>query len=137
MGETTMKNRIKELRLKANLSQEQLAKHFKCTRQQIYYLEKDQRRVSPDMMHKLALFFGVSADFLMGWDDTGNYVPQMYMSIKEAQEYCGFKSAQSFKEFINNGLPVIVVGKSKRISKIDLEEFIEEHKVVHSNEKSN
>lgn len=127
-------NRINELRVKANLTQKQLAKKCDCTQQQINYFEKGQRRISPDMMHKLALFFGVSADFLMGWDDTGNYIPQMYMSFREAQEYCGFKSPASLREYIHQGLPVVIVGKSKRIGKADLEEFIENHKVVNRND---
>ena len=48
----------------------------------------------------------------------------------EAQNYLGFKAPKSLREYVNEGLPVVVVGKSKRIGKADLAEFIESHKEI-------
>lgn len=54
---------------------------------------------------------------------------QQLLSFKEAQQYLGFKSPASLREYINQGLTVVEVGKSKRIDVNDLKKFIENHKV--------
>ena len=40
-----------------------------------------------------------------------------YMNYKEAMKYLGFKSITGLYTYIDAGLPVIIVGNSKRISK--------------------
>lgn len=57
---------------------------------------------------------------------------QQLISFKEAQNYLGFKSAASLREYINQGLPVVKVGSSKRIDIDDLKKFIQEHKTVNT-----
>lgn len=54
---------------------------------------------------------------------------QQLISFREAQEYLGFKSPASLREYINHGLPVVVVGQSRRIDIGDLKNFIQKHKV--------
>ena len=49
-----MKNRIKELRLKAGLTQEQLAKEVEITRQAISHYEKASRQPKAEIAQKLA-----------------------------------------------------------------------------------
>lgn len=53
---------------------------------------------------------------------------QHLLSFKEAQNYLGFKSPASLREYINQGLPVVTVGNSKRIDIDDLKKFIQDHK---------
>ena len=53
---------------------------------------------------------------------------QQLISFKEAQNYLGFKSPASLREYIQQGLPVVTVGNSKRIDIDDLKEFIQDHK---------
>ncbi|WP_289761256.1 helix-turn-helix domain-containing protein [Lactobacillus intestinalis] len=53
---------------------------------------------------------------------------QQLLSFKEAQEYLGFKAPASLREYINKGLPVVTVGKSRRIDVDDLRSFIQAHK---------
>lgn len=55
---------------------------------------------------------------------------QQLISFKEAQNYLGFKSAASLREYINQGLPIVMVGNSKRIDIDDLKKFIQDHKTV-------
>lgn len=55
---------------------------------------------------------------------------QQLISFKEAQTILGFKSPASLREYIQQGLPVVVVGKSKRIDINDLNKFIQNHKTV-------
>lgn len=53
-----------------------------------------------------------------------------YLKIKDAQKYLGFKSYQSLKKLIINGLPVVEIDGTKLISKSDIDEFMEAHKVT-------
>ena len=64
-----MKNRIKELRLKAGLTQEQLAKEVEITRQAISQYEKTNRQPKVEIAQKLADYFNVSVPYLQGIDD--------------------------------------------------------------------
>ena len=47
-----------------------------------------------------------------------------------SQKFLGFKSPASLREYIQQGLPVVIVGNSKRIDIDDLKKFIQEHKTV-------
>lgn len=50
-----------------------------------------------------------------------------YLSFKEAMKYLGMKSPITLKTYIDEGLPVIKVGKSKKISKSAIDDFMKEH----------
>lgn len=50
------------------------------------------------------------------------------MSYRRAMEYLGLKSYHSLTKLINQGLPVIEVGKSKKISRNDIDDFMNSHK---------
>ena len=67
MGETTMKNRIKELRIENGLKQEQLAKKVGLSEQTISFYELGKRNPKIDKWQKLADFFGVSVPYLQGY----------------------------------------------------------------------
>ena len=53
-----------------------------------------------------------------------------YLSYQEAMKYMGFNSSVSLQKYIKQGLPTIQVGKSKRISKSDIDKFMAAHRVV-------
>lgn len=53
-----------------------------------------------------------------------------YLTFKEAYEYLGFATYDSLRELIKAGLPVSIVGKSKKIRKSAIDEFMKEHEVV-------
>ena len=61
--------RLKELRLNAGLTQQQLADRLWLTKATVCYYEQSFRCPSPDMIIKLAGIFHVSADYLLGIDD--------------------------------------------------------------------
>lgn len=52
-----------------------------------------------------------------------------YLTYKQAMKYMGFNSYDSLREVIKQGLPVIEFGKSKRISKTAIDEFMQVHTV--------
>lgn len=64
-----MKNRLHELRIKKRMSQTEMAK-IMCVSQGTYSLwENDKVRIDNDSLQKLADFFGVSVDYLLGRDE--------------------------------------------------------------------
>ena len=61
-----MQNRIKEIRQEKNLSQTDIAKALGVTRQAISLYEKGDREPKLEMWEKLADFFNVPVDYLLG-----------------------------------------------------------------------
>ncbi len=53
-----------------------------------------------------------------------------YLTYKEACKILHLKSYKGLYYLIKNGLPVIVIGNSKRISANDLKKFMEDHTVT-------
>lgn len=61
-------NRLKTLRLKANMTQDQLAKKLGLTKSVISAYETDLRLPSYDVLIRIAKIYGVSTDFLLGME---------------------------------------------------------------------
>ncbi len=62
--------RIKELRLARGLNQVQMGKALNVTKQSVCNWENGNIQPSIDMIIKISLCFSVSADYLLGLDDT-------------------------------------------------------------------
>lgn len=62
-------SRLKELRISQNLTMESLAKDLNTTRATISNFENEQRKPSLDMIIKIADYFQVSIDYLVGRTD--------------------------------------------------------------------
>ncbi|HUN08365.1 MAG TPA: helix-turn-helix transcriptional regulator [Aggregatilineales bacterium] len=69
-------SRLKALREAKNLNTEELAKVIGTVRQQISRYENEQTDVTSESLVKLADFFGVSTDYLLGRTDSENDVPE-------------------------------------------------------------
>lgn len=61
-----MKNRLKEIRQEKNLSQTDIAKALGVTRQAISLYEKGNRELKLETWQKLADYFNVPVDYLLG-----------------------------------------------------------------------
>ena len=61
-----LSNRLKELRHHKNISQAELAKHLDVAQQSVGKWEKDITRPSFEMLNKLADYFNVTTDILLG-----------------------------------------------------------------------
>ena len=61
--------RIKELRKEQGLSQKALAEHLGCTQSMISFWENGVNEPTESSIRNVALFFNVSADFLIGLSD--------------------------------------------------------------------
>ena len=60
------KERLRELRIEKNLSRKQLALDLFVSERLISYWENGERECSFDMLVKIANYFGVSTDYLLG-----------------------------------------------------------------------
>ncbi len=65
-------NRLKQLRLEKNLFQEDIAKFLDVSISAIGFYENEKRDMSPKTIIKLAEFFNVSTDYLLGKSDIRN-----------------------------------------------------------------
>ncbi|WP_274650557.1 helix-turn-helix domain-containing protein [Paenibacillus humicola] len=66
----TMGDRLRELRLKMNLSQEEVARQIGITRSAYSHYEINNRQPVYETLKKLAALFGVSLDYIIGGDQT-------------------------------------------------------------------
>ena len=64
--------RLKELRIKRNLSQAQLAEALHAGQTTISKWEKGERRPDPESLIKMATFFECSVDYLIGASETND-----------------------------------------------------------------
>ena len=58
--------RLKELRLEKQLTQKQLATILQCNQSMITRWEKEECEPTESVIRRAALYFGVSADYLIG-----------------------------------------------------------------------
>ncbi len=61
--------RLKELRTENNLTTRQLADQLKISSSAIVRWENDSRIANIDALYKIAVYFKVSADYLIGLED--------------------------------------------------------------------
>ena len=66
----TIGGRIKLLRKKAGLTQEQLAKKLQIAKSTLGMYEIDKNEPNSEMLNKLADFFGVNVDYILGRTDS-------------------------------------------------------------------
>ncbi|MBY5056769.1 MULTISPECIES: helix-turn-helix domain-containing protein [Streptococcus] len=62
-------DRLKKLRLEAGLTQKELAKIIETSQQNIGFYETGERKPKNETLTKLAVFFNVSTDYLLGTTD--------------------------------------------------------------------
>ncbi len=65
-------NRLKELRLKNNISGVEIANYLNISPQYYYDLEKGKRRLNVELAEKIANYYGITTDYLLGYDDNSN-----------------------------------------------------------------
>ena len=65
-----------------------------------------------------------------GTKERGGFYMNEYMTYKEACRVLGIKSYKALRYLINEGLPVIIIGKTKYISKQDLSDFMAKNRKV-------
>lgn len=71
-GVNMLGKRIKELRLEKRITQSELSNYLGLTPKMVSFYELEQRFPPQDMIIKLADYFNVSADYLLGRSDIRN-----------------------------------------------------------------
>ncbi len=64
--------KLRELRLLSKLTAKQLAAYLNCSPSLIYNIEKGLNRPQPELIVLAAEFFGVTTDFMLREENTGN-----------------------------------------------------------------
>ena len=84
--------RLIELREQNGISQQQLADSLNITRQSLSLYEKAERTINIDLLVKIANYFNVSADYLLGLSS----VSKVDLELKAICDYTGL-TEQSVK----------------------------------------
>lgn len=74
-----LKDRLKELRIEKQITQRELASLLQLSPSTIAMYETGQRMPDPETLQRIADFFSVSTDYLLGRTDIRNpYIPEEY-----------------------------------------------------------
>lgn len=75
--------KLKKLRTKRKLSQQEIATAIGIKRTTYTSYERGQNEPSLDMIRTFAIFFGVSADYLLGIEKTANQTDILYKQLQD------------------------------------------------------
>ena len=82
--------RLKQLRLEKELTQEELGKIIGMTKQSVYNYENGKRKCDEESLIKLAEFFNVSVDYLIGHETIRkSYLSTLSIKQKRILELSG------------------------------------------------
>ena len=100
------KDRLKEIRLNKKLTQKEIANHFNTSPQSYAQWEKGIRKPSAENLQKLADFFNVSTDYLLGKTDIPDPESDIDLdtAIDNSVAYDGTPITDHDREIIKNYL---------------------------------
>lgn len=91
--------RLKKLREEAGLTQEEVAKNLNITASGYGYYEQGRRDPDTDTLRKLAEFYNVSVDYLLGMTDIRNPNPHI---PKDYKHEVTKRDLKQYEDFIEN-----------------------------------
>lgn len=114
-----MESRIKQLREKRGLIQEILAAELGITQQMLSKYEKDVTLVKVDILKKIATYFNVTTDYLLGVSDVKRDLQRQMKMNETLDEYYDlievYKDLDSYdKEMIWSILQTVKKASEKR-----------------------
>ena len=83
-----MNSRIKELRKKRGLMQQRLASELGITQQMLSKYERDVTLIKVDVLKKIAKYFNVTTDYLLGVSDVKRDLQRQMVMNETLDEYC-------------------------------------------------
>ena len=110
----TMGTRLKELRLNAGYTGEEVGRMLQVSKSAISMWEKDLRSPSADLIERFADIYGVSTDYIITGRDSN--APKGYYLDQEAAEYAEYLRTRPHAK--------ILFSASKDITKEDMEEAV-------------
>lgn len=114
-----MESRIKQLREKRGLIQEILATELGITRQMLSKYEKDVTLIKVDILKKIAMYFNVTTDYLLGVSDVKRDLQRQMKMNETLDEYYDlvevYKDLDSYdKEMIWSIIQTVKKASEKR-----------------------
>lgn len=82
-----MNSRIKELRKKRGLMQQRLASELGITQQMLSKYERDVTLIKVDVLKKIAKYFNVTTDYLLGVSDVKRDLQRQMVMNETLDEY--------------------------------------------------
>lgn len=82
-----MKSRIKDLRKKRGLMQQRLASELGITQQMLSKYERDVTLIKVDVLKKIAKYFNVTTDYLLGVSDVKRDLQRQMIMNEILDEY--------------------------------------------------
>lgn len=89
--------RLKGLREDRGLTQEELAAHIGISEPQIWRYEKGDSEPRADTILKLAVFFGVSTDYLLGNSDFPGMLVEGELSPRESAVLAAMRRGDNYQ----------------------------------------
>lgn len=99
--------RLKELRVERNLLQKNVAKHLNITTSAYGYYEQGKRKPDTETIKKLADFFNVSTDYLLGrTEDKEDYTKVNINFCNNNAEHLNYKGLERklMERLLNEGI---------------------------------
>ena len=122
-------NRLKEIRKEKNISQEELAQTFKITQQAISAYENGSRDPDSEMLVKLADYFNVSTDYLLGRTDIKKPADLIQDAIKDDPELGAFWDEMKERESLQ-----LLFKQAKKLDDKDIKQIIRIIKAIEDEE---
>lgn len=110
----TMETRLKELRLNAGYTGEEVGRMLQVSKSAISMWEKDLRSPSADLIERFADIYGVSTDYIITGRESNT--PKGYYHDQEAAEYAEYLRTRPHAK--------ILFSASKDMTKEDMEEAV-------------
>ncbi|MBB3110419.1 transcriptional regulator with XRE-family HTH domain [Paenibacillus phyllosphaerae] len=103
----TMGDRLRELRLRKNISQEEVARQIGITRSAYSHYEINNRQPVYETLKKLAVLFNVSLDYIIGGEQQSKPDTQMMPEAIEIIRILGSMDQDKRKQSIDRMMAVI------------------------------
>ena len=110
----TMGTRLKELRINAGYTGEEVGRMLQVSKSAISMWEKDLRSPSADLIERFADIYGVSTDYIITGRESN--APKGYYHDQEAAEYAEYLRTRPHAK--------ILFSASKDMTKEDMEEAV-------------
>jgi transcriptional regulator with XRE-family HTH domain len=121
--------RIKELRKKKGITQKELASYLGVSDRAVGYYESGQRTPPPDILQKIADFFNVSTDYLLGRTDIYNPADEITEAVSDDPELLEFWNTLKEREDLK-----LLFKQTKKLSPRDIKQIIRIIKAIEDEE---
>lgn len=121
--------RIKELRKKKGITQKKLASYLGISDRAVGYYESGQRTPPPDILQKIADFFNVSTDYLLGRTNIYNPADEITEAVFDDPELLEFWRELKEREDLK-----LLFKQTKKLSPKDIKQIIRIIKAIEDEE---